>query len=48
MTTKSGNKLLTELLNIKDIKVISKRQHEGIGVILQTEPRNQKSICPPK
>lgn len=31
MTSKSGAKLLTELLNIEGIKVISKRQHEGIG-----------------
>lgn len=46
MTAKSGNKLLTELLNIEGIKVISKRQHEGIGIILQVEPINQESICP--
>ncbi len=46
MTYKSGNKLLTELLNIEEIKVISKRQHEGIGVILQIEPCKKESICP--
>lgn len=46
MTFKSGNKLLTELLNIKGIKVISKRQHEGIGIIFQVEPLNKESICP--
>ncbi len=46
MIAKSGNKLLTELLNIDGIKVISKRQHEGIGIILQVEPINQESICP--
>lgn len=46
MTAKSGNKLLTELLNIEGIKVISKRQHEGIGIIFQVEPINKKSICP--
>lgn len=46
MTSKFGNKLLTELLNIKGIKVISKRQHEGIGIILQVEPLNKESICP--
>jgi hypothetical protein len=33
MAAKSGNKLLTEVLNIEGIKVISKRQHEGIGII---------------
>ena len=45
MTSKSGNKLLTELLNLEGIKVISKRQHEGIGIILQVEPLNKESIC---
>jgi transposase len=45
MTSKSGNKLLTELLNIEGVKVISKRQYEGIGIILQIESFNQESIC---
>jgi hypothetical protein len=38
MTSKKGIKLLTELLNIEGIKVISQRQHEGIGIISQLEP----------
>ncbi len=46
MTRKKGIKLLTELLNIEGIKVISQRQHEGIGIILQLEPISQESICP--
>ncbi len=46
MNSKFGNKLLTEILNIKGTKVISKRQHEGIGIILQVEPLNKESICP--
>lgn len=45
MTSKSGNKLLTELLNIEGVKVISKRQHEGIGIILQIESFNKESLC---
>ncbi|QYX34097.1 ISL3 family transposase [Sphaerospermopsis torques-reginae ITEP-024] len=39
-------KILTELLDIKDIKVISHRQHEGIGIILQVEANKKESICP--
>lgn len=46
MNSKFINKLLTELLNIKGIKVISKRQHEGIGIIFQVESLNKESICP--
>nr|WP_081594698.1 transposase [Allocoleopsis franciscana] len=39
-------KLLTELLNIKGIKVISHRQHEGIGIIVQVELIGKESNCP--
>jgi transposase len=46
MTTKKGIKLLTELLNIEGIKVISQRQHEGIGIIFQIEPIRKESVCP--
>jgi transposase len=46
MTAKKGIKLLTELLNIEGIKVISQRQHEGIGIILQIEPIRKESECP--
>lgn len=46
MNSNSGNKVLTELLNIDGIKVISKRQHEGIGIIFQIEQMNSYSICP--
>jgi transposase len=35
MRTKKEIKFLTKLLNIEGIKVISQRQHEGIGIILQ-------------
>lgn len=37
MTAKKGIKLLTGILDIEGIKVISQRQHEGIGIILQIE-----------
>jgi transposase len=46
MTVRQGIKLLTEILNIEGIKVISQRQHEGIGIILQIEPIGKESICP--
>ncbi len=46
MTAKKGIKLLTEILNIEGIKVISQRQHEGIGIILQIEPIGKESVCP--
>ncbi len=46
MTAKKGIKLLTEILNIEGIKVISQRQHEGIGIILQIEPIRKESVCP--
>ncbi|MFM6108300.1 MAG: ISL3 family transposase, partial [Sphaerospermopsis kisseleviana] len=46
MNRKKGIKILTELLNIEDIKVISHRQHEGIGIILQIELTKKESVCP--
>jgi transposase len=46
MTLKKGSRILTEILNIEGIKVISKRQHEGIGIILQVEPVEQSGVCP--
>lgn len=46
MTVRKGIKLLTELLNIEGIKVISQRQHEGIGIIFQIEPIRKESVCP--
>lgn len=46
MTAKKGIKLLTELLNLEGIKVISQRQHEGIGIIFQIEPIQKESVCP--
>ena len=42
MNRKPGIKILTELLDIKDIKVISHRQHEGIGIILQVEANKKR------
>lgn len=47
MRTKKEIKFLTELLNIEGIKVISHRQHEGIGIILQVEGIGKESNCPP-
>lgn len=46
MNRKKGIKILTELVNIEDIKVISHRQHESIGIILQIEPAKKESVCP--
>ena len=46
MSAKKGIKLLTELLNLEGIKVISHRQHERIGIILQLEPIRKESVCP--
>ena len=45
MIAKKGIKRLTEILNIEGIKVISQRQHEGIGIIFQIEPIQKESIC---
>ncbi len=46
MTSKRDIKILTELLDLGDIKVISHRLHYGIGIILQTESRKIYSTCP--
>jgi transposase len=46
MVSQKGIKLLTELLDLKGIKVISQRQPEGIGIILQLEPVGKESVCP--
>lgn len=46
MTSKKEIKLLTELLNLEGVKVISHRQHQGIGIILQIESTDKESICP--
>jgi transposase len=46
MRTKNEIKFLTKLLNIEGIKVISHRQHEGIGIILQLEQNGKESSCP--
>ncbi|MCC5631967.1 ISL3 family transposase [Nostoc sphaeroides CHAB 2801] len=46
MASKKDIKILTELLNLDDIKVISHRLHDGIGIILQTESNKLYSTCP--
>ncbi|MBD2165974.1 ISL3 family transposase [Calothrix membranacea FACHB-236] len=46
MNKKRGIKNLTELLDLKDVKVISQRIHGGIGIIFQTESTKSYSICP--
>jgi transposase len=45
MRTKKEIKFLTKLLNIEGIQVISQRQHEGIGIILQLEQIGKESSC---
>ena len=46
MNKKRGIKILTELLDLKDVKVVSQRLHAGIGILLQTESIRSYSICP--
>lgn len=38
--------MLTELLNLDDVKVNSYRQHEGIGIIFHIELLKKESNCP--
>ncbi|WP_196522778.1 hypothetical protein [Nostoc commune] len=45
MLRKQDIKILTELLDLKDVKVISHRIHDGIKMILQTESTKSYSIC---
>ena len=40
MTGKRDIKVLTEILDLSDVKVISHRLHTGIGMILQIEQEN--------
>lgn len=46
MRTKKEIKFLTKLLNIEGVKVISQRQPDGIGIILQLEQIGKDSNCP--
>ena len=46
MLNKKDIKILTEILDLKDVKVISHRLHSGIGIILQTESKKSYSIYP--
>ena len=46
MVHKNDIKILTELLDLDDIKVISHRLHEGIGIILKTESKKLDANCP--
>ena len=46
MVKKRAIKILTEILELKDVKVISQRIHKGIGIILQTESIKSYSVCP--
>jgi transposase len=46
MIHKNDIKILTELLDLEDIKVISHRLHAGIGIILQTESKKLDATCP--
>ncbi|MBN3907332.1 MAG: ISL3 family transposase [Nostoc sp. NMS1] len=39
-------KILTELLDLSDVKVISHSLHAEIGIILQTESKKSYSTCP--
>lgn len=46
MALKKGIKLLTELIDLKEIKVISHRQYKNLGIILQVESISRDAICP--
>lgn len=46
MVNKKDTKILTEILGLDDVKVVSHRLHNGIGMILQTESKKSYSICP--
>ena len=46
MIKKRSIKVLTEILDLKDVRVMSQRIHAGIGIILQTESSKSYSICP--
>jgi transposase len=46
MIKKRAIKVLTELLGLKDIKVVGESLYDGIGVILQTESTISYSVCP--
>lgn len=46
MASKRDIKVLTELLDLDNIKVRSHRLHDGIGIILQTESKKIYSNCP--
>jgi transposase len=45
MLTKKEVKLLTEVLNLESVKVATKHQHEGIGIILRIESIEKESVC---
>ncbi|WP_208492365.1 ISL3 family transposase [aff. Roholtiella sp. LEGE 12411] len=46
MVNKKDIKILTEILGLDDVKIVSHRLHNGIGIILQTESKKSYSICP--
>ncbi|MEI6446142.1 MAG: hypothetical protein WCO29_24200, partial [Nostocales cyanobacterium ELA583] len=46
MTGKRDIKVLTEILDLSDVKVISHRLHTGIGMILQIEQEKLFATCP--
>lgn len=45
MLTAKELQLLTEILNLEGVKVSSKHQYEGIGIILGVESSEKKSVC---
>ena len=46
MASSKEIKMLTELLGLEGVKVVSRHQHKGIGIILEIELMEQTSICP--
>ena len=44
MTSKKDIKILTQLLDLPEIKVVSHHQYKGVGIILQIESIKNESI----
>ncbi len=46
MVKKRAIRIITEILDLKDVKVLSQRLHNEIGIIFQTESIKSYSVCP--
>ena len=46
MNSKKSHKILTEILNLPELKVISCQEFKDLGIFLKTEPISSEKICP--